>query len=555
MCFRLWASSLLASLLIASAPGADDPGASGDEQVLKEANVAVDGSGLAQFFKKLTLTEGDAARLKKLIEQLGDDEFETRDKATAQLKEAGPVALPMLREASKNTDPEVARRAQECIEGINKGFAPYVIAAAARVMATKRPAGAAETLLNFLGSTDDDGLADEIRQALVKLAVHDGKADPAIVAALTDKSAARRTAAGVALARAGLPQELPAVRKLLQDAEPIVRLHVAMALAGSKDKDAIPALIELFDSKLPLAQLAPVEEMLYRIADDKQPPTLRGTDDAARKKYREAWAKWWTDNADKVDLAKAEAPRLLGYTLVVLLDLNKILELDGNKKVRWEMTDLQFPLDVQYLPGDRLLVAEQQGGRVTERTLDGKVVWEHKMNEPIVAQRLPNGNTFIAGRNGMIELDPKGTEVFSKNMAAPTDQIMRAQRLPNGDIAYVEQHLNGGGAPEYIHIDARGKELHRFPVNVATFGGRIQVLPNGRVLIPEMYQNKVVEYDTDGKVVWEASVDQPIVATRLANGNTLVTSMVQKKAIELDRDGHPVWEYGQDTRVTLALRR
>jgi hypothetical protein len=457
-----------------------------------------------------------------------------------------------LREASKNTDPEIARRAQECIEGINKGFAPYVIAAAARVLAARRPAGAAEALLSFLGSTDDEGLSDEIRQALVKLAVQDGKANTAIVAALTDKSAARRTAAGVALARAG--QELPAVRKLMQDSEPAVRLHVAMALAASKEKDALPILIDLLD-KLPLAQLGSVEEMLYRLAEDKQPPTLKGADDTARKKYREAWAKWWTDNGDKVDLAKAEAPRLLGYTLVVLLDLNKVQELDGNKKVRWEMTDLQFPLDVQYLAGDRLLVAEQQGGRVTERTLDGKVVWEHKMPEPIVAQRLPNGNTFIAGRNGMVELDPKGTEVFSKNMQAPNEQIMRAHRLPNGDVAYVVQHLNVGGAPEYIHMDARGKELHRFPVNVATFGGRIQVLPNGRVLVPEMYQNRVVEYDTDGKVVWEASVDQPIVATRLPNGNTLVTSMIQKKAIELDRDGHPVWEYGQDTRVTRALRR
>src|SRR5207237_3366348 len=155
-----------------------------------------------------------------------------------QLKERGPVALPFLRTAAtKSSDPEIARRAEECIEGIKKDFAPSVLGAAARVMAAKRPEGAVEAILTFLPNNDDDYLADDLRHALVKLAAKDGKADPAVVAALTDKAPVRRAAAGYALTRAGLVQQLPAVRKLLQDPELDVRLRVGLALAAAKDKD------------------------------------------------------------------------------------------------------------------------------------------------------------------------------------------------------------------------------------------------------------------------------------------------------------------------------
>ena len=39
--------------------------------------------------------------------------------------------------------------------------------------------------------------------------------------------------------------------------------------------------------------------------------------------------------------------------------------------VRWEMKGLNTPCDVQLLPGGRLLVAEYQAQRVTERDRDG----------------------------------------------------------------------------------------------------------------------------------------------------------------------------------------
>jgi outer membrane protein assembly factor BamB len=235
--------------------------------------------------------------------------------------------------------------------------------------------------------------------------------------------------------------------------------------------------------------------------------------------------------------------------MVVLLDQGKLLELDGDRKVRWEISDLQFPLDAQFLPGNRVLVAENQGNRITERNLKGEVLWEHKTEQPLVAQRLPSGNTFIGTRFQLLEVDRDGRQVFA-HFPPAGQEIMRAQRLRNGDIVYVSN------ARQFVRLDASGKEIQSFGVEVYTSGGRIDVLPDGRVLVPQRFNNRVVEQDADGKIHWQAEIPEPIMGLRLANGNTLLTSLTQQRAVEVDKDGKEVWEYkSTESRVTRAWRR
>src|SRR5262249_13989979 len=119
----------------------------------------------------------------------------------------------------------------------------------------------------------------------------------------------------------------------------------------------------------------------------------------------------------------------------------------------------------------------------------------------------------------------------------------------------------GGGLVRYIRLTPEGKEFNEvkgWGVPVRTSGGRVEVLPNGHVLIPEMDNNRVVEYDADGQSVWEVAIDQPIAAVRLPNGNTIVTLMRGNKAVEIDRSGKQVWQFKTDkpdSRVTRAFRR
>ena len=166
---------------------------------------------------------------------------------------------------------------------------------------------------------------------------------------------------------------------------------------------------------------------------------------------------------------------------------------------------------------------------------------------------MPNGHTFIANADQLIEVDATNRVVFS--FRPDNDTIMKALKLPNGEaicLTYNDVRL--------LRVDNSGKLVGSFKVDLGMklSGGRIYGLANGNVLIPHHSEGKVMEYDPTGKVVWQVSVKSPIAATRLPNGNTLVTSMEpqQYRAVELDRTGQEVWQYQADTRVTrLPLRK
>jgi hypothetical protein len=518
--------SLLALCLLLARPAAtdaDNPAAT-DEQMLRAAGFPTDGPGLLQLLGKRASEDADEKRLPRLIEQLGDDDFNLREQALRRLIAIGARARPLLQQALNSDDPEIARRARTCLLRIKEGSTRTVMAAAMRVLAARRPPGTIEALLSYAPSAEAEDAGDALRQALTQLArSDDGKPPRVLVAALKDRQIARRTAAGLALAAVGY-------------------------------KEAVPPLIELLD-QLPLEQTEPIDLLLERLAGDQLPILPDLVDDAARRTYRQTWQAWWKKNEARIRPAQLEqAVHLRGYTLVVLLDKGEVIDLDENNKERWKVSGLEFPLDAQLLPGDeRILVAEHNADRVTERDRTGKVVWKKEVSGPLAAQRLPSGNTFIATRNSLIEVDRTGAEVLS--YARPDGaSFMKAQKLRNGDIACVV--LLGGA--RYVRLRPDGDKLHEvksFGVDLRTSGGRIDVLPNGNVLIPEKDSNLVVELDEEGQPVRRIEVEEPVAAVHVPGGKVLVTSMSRNRAVELTHSGKEVWEFKSTTRVTRAFRR
>ena len=71
----------------------------------------------------------------------------------------------------------------------------------------------------------------------------------------------------------------------------------------------------------------------------------------------------------------------------------------------------------------------------------------------------------------------------------------------------------------------------------------VNILPNGHVIIPATWMNRVMEYDAEGKSVWEITAIQPSSATRLRNGNALISPQQwPAKVIETDPSGKQVSE-------------
>lgn len=523
--------------------------AEGDLKLLSENGVDTSNATLLAYFRRRTLAESNRPRIQELVTQLAAPEYRRREQAMEELVKWGPSVLEFLRRAARAEDLELVRRAEQCIARIRSAdHIADVTAAAVRILEQRRPAEVAAVLLGFLPYADSEYVADEVRTALARMAV-DGP-PPELVTALKEPMAVRRAAAAEALASVKARRE--DVRGLLKDADPLVRLRAAQGLiVAAQDRSAVPVLIEA----APLVSNVyawPAEDLLLRIADGRSPPIVRrGADAEAHKKFQAAWLAWWTQHERDTDLAKlSDRPKLLGHTIVVLLDQGQVVELDAENKTLWTIDGLELPLDVQVLPSGNVLVAEYNGGRVTERDRRGQIRWEKVIPEPLMAQRLSNRHTFIATATQFFEFDEKGTEVFS--FTAPGgERYMKVAKLPNGEIAALTTEAR------VVRLDDKGKELNSFGVNLQTrlYGGRIHMLPNGRVLVPLNAENKVVEYDAQGQSVWEVSVPQPVAAVRLPNGNTLVTTMQpQTGALEFDRNGREVWHYRHHTRVTRALR-
>src|ERR1700719_849839 len=114
-----------------------------DEQKPKAAKVEITDEGLLQFVRRRTVAEADRAQMKLWITQLGDDSFEVREHASAALIARGAPAESLLKHAMKSSDVEVARRAEECLRQIKRTVGSAVPLAAARVLALRKPVGAA----------------------------------------------------------------------------------------------------------------------------------------------------------------------------------------------------------------------------------------------------------------------------------------------------------------------------------------------------------------------------------------------------------------------------
>jgi HEAT repeat protein len=499
-----------------------------------------DGDRLLEEVRKRTVTDAVRQKCEDLIKQLGDTDFNVREKAQAEVKAMGSLILPLLRQASRHPDLEVRNRARACLADMEHDKSVPLSPITSRLIALRKPAGAAETLLAYVPYGADDTVLAEVQLALNAVGFKEGKPEPTVIRALTDAQGTRRAAAAEALCLGGDREHLPAIRKLLSDAEPAVRLKTALALAGSREREAVPALINLI-GELPAAVAEPAEEYLQRLAGEHAPENLPGgDDDTSRKKRQTAWATWWKANGERVALVDrypaAGSERHLGYILMVIANTGEILELDRDRKVRWKIQGLMNPRDVQVLGNDRLLITEWNSQRITERNRRGDIIWEKKLPGayPLSAQRLRNGHTFITCNNKLLEVDRGGNEVYCINRQQ--QDVVMARRMRDGQIVLVSTQR------QCIRMDTTGKQIKSFPLQMVWQSG-VEILPNGHVIIPVIWMNRVMEYDAEGKTVWEVTAMQPSAATRLRNGNALIgPQQWPAKVIETDPTGKQVSE-------------
>lgn len=511
-----------------------------DLSTLRSKSITATGPGALAYLKKRTPAEDTIKKIDKLIKDLDDDSPEVRDKATTAVAEFGPLARGKLAEAAKSKSAEVRRRARLALEKIPPTDDDAVILpAVARVLAATKPEGSLQAVLTFLPHIEKQDVADEVAGALAPLAVDKGgKADPLAVKALTSPSPVVRAAAGQALA--GVKAERVAVHKLLADANVGVRRRVALALLQARDKDAIPALIELTGNKSADDATA-AEDALSSLAGEKAPAPVSDSDPKALEKTKANWARWWKEAGPKFDLAKADL-NALGRGLDLLCVLPnvgrtdyQILGRDSAGRMKFKISyGTRLPTHASMSRRDRLLVCEWSYSRVQEIDTSGKVQWTKNISNPLCAYRLRNGHTFIACRNQLIVLDRDNKEI--RNLRRPSYDVASAMLFPNGTISM----LTTGGS--YIRFDKDNKATKTVYLgrSFTLTGMRCHFNADGSFIAPDYNSARVRAYDADGKQKWEATVSQPSSVTQLPSGNLIIASQYLNSLTELNRDGKSV---------------
>jgi hypothetical protein len=223
-------------------------------------------------------------------------------------------------------------------------------------------------------------------------------------------------------------------------------------------------------------------------------------------------------------------------------------------------------------------VLAQDRGRVAIVGTDGKVEWEVgcKYNSHDI-HLLPSGNLLLhTAAATVVEMTPK-KEVVWKYEAKPKSgakgrvEVHAFQRLPDGNTMVAES-----GNRRIVEVDAKGKIVKEVPLTVERPDPHRDTrlarrLDSGNYLVCHEADGCVREYDGSGKVVWSYRLDlagrprapghgpeghgtEVFGAVRLANGNTVIAGGNNNRVIEVDRDGKIVWSIDQKELpgVTLA---
>ena len=222
-------------------------------------------------------------------------------------------------------------------------------------------------------------------------------------------------------------------------------------------------------------------------------------------------------------------------------------------------------------------VLAQDKGRVAIVATDGKVEWEveNKYNSHDV-HLLPNGNLLLHTAVATVaEVTPK-KEVVWKYESKPKEgykgrvEVHAFQRLDDGNTMIAES-----GNRRIVEVDKAGKIVKEIPLTVKKPDPHrdtrmVRKLANGNYLVCHEGDGVVREYDGAGKVVWSYTLDlgnRPASnghgpeghgtavygALRLENGNTVIGGGNNNRVLEVDRAGKVVWSIDQKELPGITL--
>jgi hypothetical protein len=225
--------------------------------------------------------------------------------------------------------------------------------------------------------------------------------------------------------------------------------------------------------------------------------------------------------------------------------------------------------------GYRVLAADK--GRVAIVSAKGDVEWETPTKADVHdLWMLPNGNVlFLYAPAKIVEVNKDKQVVWEYDGKpakpdVPRVEIHAFQRLADG-VTMIAESGNG----RIIEVDRTGEIVREIPLTLDHPDPHrdtrmVRGLENGNYLVCHEGDGKVREYDGAGKVVWSYTLDlgdrprapghgpeghgtEVYGAIRLKNGNTLIAGGNNNRVLEVNDAGKIVWSIDQKELPGITL--
>lgn len=195
-------------------------------------------------------------------------------------------------------------------------------------------------------------------------------------------------------------------------------------------------------------------------------------------------------------------------------------------------------------------------GKVFVVSQDGKMEWEYPAENCNDIWVLANGNLLFNTGHGVKEVTRKKELVFS---CESKSEIYACQRLPNGNTFIGE--CNSG---RLLEVNPKGKIVKNIQLLPDSVDGghaymrNARKLENGNYLVAHYGLDKVCEYSSSGKLVWEMPViGGPHSVIQLPDGNTLIACSDhnrEPRIVEVNKAGSLVWQLSKNELPGIELK-
>ena len=186
---------------------------------------------------------------------------------------------------------------------------------------------------------------------------------------------------------------------------------------------------------------------------------------------------------------------------------------------------------------------------------NGKVVWHYSIplrtlsgaiQEFDDATMLQNGNIVFACMSGAGIITPEKNLIWQYS-CAPGTETHSCQPIGKDSVLLV---VNGNPAKVLIVNTSTNKILKEIIIPTTVTRTHVQfrhvrITQAGTLMVPLLGENRVAEYNLDGKEIWTVNAAAPWSAIRLHNGNTLISGNQNCYTLEVNPKGETVWEVTQ----------